>query len=260
MYTKQLTGIGLTPHQASVYQTLLASGGMKASKLSSKTGIARGVLYKTLDELMEIGLVSRIDPEGEVSQYFAKHPSNLEKRIAQEETRVREMKTALGGILPMMISDFNLMSGKPGVRFFEGREGIEKVLEDSLRIKEETIYTYADIESVVKNIKTINENYVKKRDSLGIKKKALILDTEFAREYMRTYHTKVTDTRLIKTADAKPFQSVMEIYGGKVSYITFEKDRMIGVIIEDSAIYDMHRYIFESMWEEAERVGKKLEF
>lgn len=261
MYSNQLHHLGLTLHQANVYQTLLSSGGAKASRLSSKTGIARGVLYKTLDELMEMDLVSRIDPVGEVSQYFAKHPSNLEKRISQEEIRIREMQTALDGILPSMTSEFNLMSGKPGVRFFEGKEGIERVLEDSLRIGiDEIIYTYADIEAVNKNIKTINEEYVKKREKLKLKKKALILDTAFAREYMRTYHTIITDTRLIKAVDAKPFQSVMEIYSGKVSYITFEKDRMIGVIIEDKAIYEMHRYIFESQWEGAERVGKKIEF
>jgi hypothetical protein len=45
-----------------------------------------------------------------------------------------------------------------------------------------------------------------------------------------------------------PFNSVMQIYEGKVSYITLSDKGMIGVIIQDSNIYQMHKSIFEYVW------------
>ncbi len=260
MYKDYFLQLGLTEGQGEVYESLLLGGEMRASVLSKRVEKKRALVYRILEDLVGMGLVEKKESSA-VSAFCAKHPSFLEGIMNAQEQKIRDMRASLGGVLPSMISDFNLASGKPGVRFFEGKDGVEKVLDDSLRVgKEENIYTYADIEAVNAHIKTINDQYVKKRERLKIQKKALILDTPFARDFMKTYYTKVTDTRLIPPATPIPFRSLMEIYSGKVSYITFEKDRMIGVIIEDGAIYDMHRYLFESMWEKAERVGKKVEF
>lgn len=252
---------GLNRGQAGVYEALLRGGAMRAGDAAKKIGRGRAIVYRDLRELQTRGLVDRVDDAGEVSVFAAKHPSALEGVMAEEEKRVRANRALLESALPALSSEFSLASGKPGVRFFEGKEGVERVLDDSLRVSGgEPIFTYADIEAVEKNIRAINDRYVKKRERLKIKKKALILDTPFAREFMKTYYTKVTDTRLIPPAEPVPFRSLMEVYDGKISYVTFEKERMIGVIVEDRAIYDMHRYLFESMWEKAERVGKKVDF
>lgn len=256
-----LREVGLNDGQAAAYAALLRGGAMRASEAAKKIGRKRAIVYRNLQELQVLGLVERSEGVGEVSVFSAKHPSCLDELVSREEKRLRANRALLAGALSELSSEFNLSSGKPGVRFFEGKEGVERVLEDSLRVREgETIFTYADIEAVEKHMRAINERYVKKRERLKIKKKALILDTPFAREYMKSYYTAVTDTRLISPATPVPFRSLMEIYDGKVSYVTFEKERMIGVIVEDRAIYDMHRYLFESMWEKAERVGKRVEF
>jgi hypothetical protein len=49
-----------------------------------------------------------------------------------------------------------------------------------------------------------------------------------------------------------PFNSVMQIYDGKISYITLSKTSKIGVIIEDKNIYQMHKSLFEYIWSKAE--------
>jgi hypothetical protein len=45
------------------------------------------------------------------------------------------------------------------------------------------------------------------------------------------------------------FQSVMQIYDNKVSYITLTDDYLVGIIITDQYIADTHKYLFESLWE-----------
>jgi fido (protein-threonine AMPylation protein) len=113
----------------------------------------------------------------------------------------------------------------------------------------------ADIESIVKNIDEINSRYAAKRDKLGIDKKAILLDTPFAREYMKDYHKLSTDIRLIGLEEVPPFQSAMEIYDGKVAYITFAPEKMMGVIIHDLYLYEMHKYLFEFIWSKAGAFG-----
>ena len=78
-----------------------------------------------------------------------------------------------------------------------------------------------------------------------------MLDTPFARDFLKDYHKQTTDIRLIKQ-DSSPFHSVMQIYDNKISYITLSDKEMIGVIIEDPHIFEMHKYLFEYSWDKAE--------
>lgn len=246
--TSSLTAAGLTDQQATLYEILLARGRDRASRLVREVPWKRGVVYKILAELVELGLVEETKTPGTVTTFAPKHPLSLKDLAERREREARDRTLSLESALPSLVSQFNLAIGTPGVQFFEEEAGIEKTLEDSLASRE-IIYTYADIEAVMKYIPDINTRYVAKRERLGIDKKALLLDNPFAREYMKTYHRLVTDVKLIPPLrDAAPFHSVMEVYAGKISYITFEESRMIGVIIDNRAIFDMHKYLFEYLW------------
>lgn len=247
-FTQQLVRTGIDYQQAVLYEILLTEGTLKAGALAKKAPFKRGLVYKTLDELIMLNLVEKKEPPNKVATFTAVHPSALSQLI---DAQLKEKESAQKTLIQHMgdlASLYNLANGKPGVEFFEGKEGVEKVLNDTLNQTGE-IYTYADIEAVDNNIKSINHAYVAKRESLGIPKKALILDTPFARKIMKDYHARVTTTRLISNEDAPPFRSVMEIYNGKIAYITFEKDLLVGMIIQDEAIYKMHKYLFEFMWD-----------
>lgn len=245
-YSPTLVQAGLEPNQAAIYEVLIKNGSLPAGKIYQKTPLKRGLVYKVLDELVDIGLVSKKDEPGKVAIFEPAHPLKLKELAEQKEKEAKTAQSALEGVLGNLTSAFNLAVGKPGVQFYEGQDGIKRVLNDSLRSRSE-IYSYADIESIVKYIDDINQDYVAKRERLKIKKRGILLDTPFTRQYLANYHKTVTQTRLIKY-NAPPFQIVMQIYDGKVSYISLGDKRMIGVIIEDKHIYDTHKYLFEYMW------------
>jgi hypothetical protein len=205
-------------------------------------------VYKILDELVGFGLAEKEELSGEVAQFAPKHPSALREFMELREKKLKEATQSIEGIFPSLVSSFNLSSGGPGVQVFEGKEGVEKVLNDSLTSKT-IIYTYADIEAIVGNIDAINKRYASRRDKLGIDKKAILLDSPFSQDYMKNYHRVVTDIKLVSVKDAPPFQSALEIYDGKVAYITFAPEKMIGVIIHDPYLYALHKYMFEALWE-----------
>jgi len=241
-----LVQAGLTPEQASLYEVLVKNGPLYASGASRKANISRPLGYKVLGELVAANLVEKKDEPGKVAVFSAVHPLKLKEFSEKRVENLKSASKALDGTLGSLISDFNLVSGKPGVRFFEGIEGVKAVLEDSLTAQDE-ILTYADIESIEKHISTINREYVKTREKFGIKKKGIAFDTPFTRNFLKGYAPSVTEMKLIKS-DEKPFHTVMQIYDGKVSYITLSEENLIGVIIADKNIYEMHRDLFLYTW------------
>ncbi len=247
IYEQFLIQIGLSKEQASVYEALIQGGLIPARSITHKTGIKRGMVYKVLEQLIEMGLVEKKENIAKIAMFFPLHPNGLRKILEKRDQEIKAVETSLNSVINKISSDYNLISGKPNVQFFEGLEGMKKVLDDSLSTQTE-IYSYADIESIQKYIPDINTEYVKKRDKFNIKKKAILLDTPFARNFLKDYFKNVTDIKLIKTL-AVPFQTVMQIYDNKVSYITLSEKEMIGIIIEDKRIYNMHKDLFEYTWE-----------
>ncbi|MFA6570728.1 MAG: hypothetical protein WCT77_05765, partial [Bacteroidota bacterium] len=149
--------------------------------------------------------------------------------------------------LGSLVSDYNLISGNPGIQYFEGEEGIIRVVFDSLSSKTE-IYQYIDNEAANKYFPEINKEYVRVRKEKGIKKKMITIDGEYIRKNAGKYDKEFTDIHLI---DGKkyPFATAMSIYDNKISYITLKEDKKIGFIIDDADIAKMHRTLFEYMWE-----------
>jgi sugar-specific transcriptional regulator TrmB len=186
MNKEDLTKIGLTKDQASVYMALLSGGTAPAGKISTKTGLKRGLVYKVLEQLLELNLIEKHEQEGKTTLFSPSHPSNLKKVIESNESEIQTAKNTFNTVSSELNSAFNLLSGKPNIQFFEGTKGMEEIMEDSLYAKGE-ILSYADAEAVEKHISNINKEYVKKRQKFGIKKRIIVPDSEFNRKFLKDY-------------------------------------------------------------------------
>lgn len=247
-FLEQLKQAGLTPHQAAVYETLLKGGAMTARVATREASVPRTLGYAVLDQLIELGLAKKDDSP--VSRFSASHPNVLQEKIETNAKNAERAAIALKSVLPDLASAFNLATGRPGVQFFEGEEGLREVLYDTLTSKE-TIYTYSDTETVEGYAREINAAYVQARIKNKIQKKLLLLDTPTARARLAGPQSPYTEVRLIPEQDAPPIHSAMQIYDDKISYTTFTKDMLTGTIIHDHAIYMLHRFLFEHLWKNA---------
>jgi len=243
----QLAEAGLTQEQAAVYETLLRKGTSPARDIALEAKIGRTLGYAVLDQLVTIGLALKAKHPGSKTLFSPAHPSVLEERILSQQKSAERSALTLKALLPDLSSMYNLATGRPGVRFYEGEAGIQQVLEDTLTAKE-TVYSYADLEMIERNIPDINRSYVAKRERLGVKKKALLLDTQENRFLLEGYHVKITDVKLVR-ADSAPFKTVMQIYDGRISYFTLGVKELVGVIITDKHIYEMHKALFDAVWD-----------
>lgn len=244
--TKVLEQMGLTEEQSHVYLALLGHAYRTARALTLDTGIKRSMVYKTLKQLEELGLVQKKEEPGSIAVFYPEHPQKLNNVLNERVREIAAAQSAFEHSLGALVSDYNLMAGRPNVQFYEGESGLEHVIEDSLFSKTE-ILTYVDIETLEKYLHDVNNRYVRKREKLGIKKRGLVPDTPFARKFLRGYHTDITKTKFLSSAAAS-FETVMQIYDNKISYLTLQPNMMIGAIIEDPRIYAMHVYLFECLW------------
>lgn len=245
-FTPLLTSLGLNGDEAVVYETLLSEGALTARELSTRTPLSRTLLYHILDRLVEKKMVIKDEEAQKVALFSAESPQTLTARAEAQKRASEEAYLALQNSLGSLQNMYNLATGKPGVQFYEGADGVRKVLDDTLTAKG-AVYTYTDLEMIEKYIPEINREHVAKRERLGIKKFALLPDTQENRFLLEGYHVKITDVKLIP-ADTAGFATAMQIYDGRVSYSTFSDTQMVGVIITDKAIYEMHKAVFEALY------------
>jgi len=247
MYKDIFKQVGLSSNEAVVYDYLLKAGEKIAGEIIKDTPLKRGVIYNALSDLIEKGLVSERKikkNKSEVSIFLLEHPQKLSDFIEKQEDKMQKAERNLSANMSKIVSDFNLISNKPGVRYFEGLEGVKKVLYDTLKTKSE-IYTISDSKSIQEHAKSLNKDYVQKRKKLGIKKK-LIVPISARGNYKETKN-EFTEIRFLP-GEYFNFDTGIQIYDGKISYQTIELNNMMGVLIEDRNIYNMHKMLFEYMW------------
>lgn len=253
MYQELFAQLGLSAKESATYEKLVEKGPRTAGKLLKELPYKRGDMYYILSRLKEKGLITdKLSKKGLVV-FSPENPQILESLADRALESAHQVKTGVGAALPNLKSWYNLAMQKPGVRFYEGEEGIWKLLYDTLESKTELLFL-GDHDAINLHIPTLNKEYVLKRKKRRIKKRLIQFDTPSARAFARTGN-ELTDVRLI-SADASNVRSFMHIYDGKVSYVTFLENTLIGSLIEDPMFYELQRAMFENMWKSAIRVAK----
>ena len=254
MNEKILLSLGLTKVQAEILTCLLENGSKKASDIAKITKRPRGVAYKGLEELIDLDLVIKKDVKQGIALFAAEHPSNLERVLERREKELEKTKKTFTSSLPDLISTYNLISNKPGVRFYEGEEGLRKVLDDTLTSKTD-IYLLLNKEALNQEdeFKEVNDLYKKKREKLGIKKKIIRVGKAPFHEVSNALdYEKITDIRYLEK-ESLPFKTSLQIYDNKISYQVISQEKIISIIIEDKDIYEMNKFVFKHLWESIEK-------
>src|SRR3989344_864706 len=131
--SETLADIGLQPSEITVLMTLFeAKAALRVSLMSKKTKINRPPLSPILRSLSERGLVSSVE-EGGVLAWRALRPNLLVDYIEQMQDKLKVGVEKIRDIIPFMEPRNSGRERKyPSIQFFEGREGIKKVLADTV--------------------------------------------------------------------------------------------------------------------------------
>lgn len=256
MFNNQLIQMGLSENQAPVYNLLLEQGSLSTAAMAKQLDLSRPLIYKTLDELEAMELVVKNKKEGSSATFAVSHPEVLRQWVENKTQEAQQSQHTMESVFADMVSQYNLEQGRPTIRTVEGFKGIEEILYDSLS-SSETIYTYVDTNSIEQYVGVINSKYVKERKKKRVHKKILMIDCDLAREKAKATGP-YTEIRLISAEEAPEFQAAMEIYDGKISYITFGNNLLTSSLIYDQEVYKLHRFTFEALWKYAKQVNSEV--
>jgi len=264
MIKEVLKELGLDEMEIAVYLQLLQNETNRVSTVAYQLKEPRTTVQSVLHRLEEKELSTKIF-EKNTALYSPTNPEELlqlvETQKKKAERKFKETKGKLEKALPelqgMMKSNKNL----PSIKFYRGKDGIRKVLFDTLTSKTE-LKGFINADAMDDQVLAINQEYVEERESSNVKKRAFILDTPHARDIRESglYSPKSYIAWKWINKDLYPFSIEVNIYNGKISYLTYIEGDLVGVIIKNDHIYEMHKSMWNLIWDLLPDGGKSKHY
>lgn len=259
MLKSVLQKIGLTDKDAEVYLACLEMGTQPASVIAKKAGLKRPTTYLILEALVKRGLVSEYTGTS-VKFFTAVSPDYLLNYIEKQKRDLTQHQRELQEYLPQLHSLSNPYSLNPKVRFYEGLEGVERVMNDTLTSKEPIrCFTSLDCWFLRKETRDYILWYGKERvRHYKIPERAIANDTPANRKYLEEEYPDIEEDRTYSQfrwlpSDVGLFQNEINIYENKVAIVSIGKKELLGMIIESESITETQKAIFEVSWRAAEQ-------
>lgn len=252
MIYQTLQELGYDKKEIEMYLQLLKIGPGRASTLAYQLAMPRTSAQNILGRLEQKELVTKSWQQN-VAIFNPVHPDELKEMVEvkrrKKDLQYQKILEDLNFIIPEL-KEKTLSQKVPNVKFYKGLDGVRKVLFDTLKSKTE-LKDFANIDSMFQHVQEINDEYVAEREKTAVTKRSLLLDTEFARQVYESGKYSPKSHKGYKWIDKNlyPFTIEMNIYDGKVSYLTYVEDDFIGVIIENDYIYQMHNSMWDLIWD-----------
>ena len=243
---KSLEQLGLAGKKADVYLASLELGSASVIEIAKKAGVKRTTCYDILLELEKEGLISETS-KGKKRLFIGEDPEKIKKDLAKKQGLIED-------ILPELKSIYNIKGVKPKIRFYEGKEGLREVYEDTLRYSGELLaFSSEDVVRVLGM--DWADDYLRRRVKKGIHCRAIMSRTEIIEKIAAKDREQLRQSKLIDPAKY-PFSIEINLYGYQKVALMSSKEET-GVIIEGAEIYKTMKAIFELIWDNLPEVKIK---
>lgn len=248
---------GLSDKEAQVYTVLAESGGSFPSYIAEVTKLNRSTVYKILLDLSVKGLVNEIQKKNKL-YYQVEKPQKLVRFAKGQVQLAHDRLENAEKAIPDLEGLFSLVSNKPRVLYFEGKDTI-------LNICNDMVTGPGNYEMLAfSNAKKFKDflppkqlkDFIKSKERLNISTRAIIPDDDEDRTYSQIVFSGIKKHLWPKvryvSAEQFPYEAELTIYGqNKVSITKLGGENIIGVVIEDEVIHNMMKMIFELGWKSA---------
>lgn len=227
-----LTEIGLNKTQARAYIQLIKKGSMTPPELSKLISESRTNSYAVLDQLVDLGLAKKTEIKKKFV-YNVENPTALAELAKNNRKKALDKELAVQNAMPTLLNFFYTFSERPGVRFFQGIDGIKEIYNDTLRTCQDIYLVRSLYDQDVMTMDYYNK-YRDKRAKLGIK--TYILNPS---QDKKAWNNEIDEKyNLIRTQlprDSYSTSVEISAYGNKVAIISFGEE-LIGMIIDSPQI------------------------
>ncbi len=230
-----LREFGLSEKEIGVYLALLPLGTVSLQRVVKKLEYPRTTVYNTINQLIEKGLVSKIEIKG-VSNFTAADPEKLSKKL-------QEKKDLIDAILPDLKELKANIKDISSVEIYEGFKGVYTLLTDVFAKKQQTYYFggYAGALEILKHIPN-HARMMRLEKKIPAKIVIAPLDEEIFHDKQ---YQKLTKMRFLDSM--KDFPVMILLYGNNTAIHTVKGD-LIGIIIRNKEVTQAMKIIFNMYW------------
>lgn len=243
----ELQRAGLDERGAKVYLAALELGPSPVQKIAARAGIPRATVYLVLEDLQTKGLITTYD-EGKKTFFVAESPSRLEQLVEKRETEFKVQKDAIEHLVPELISRGQFEKGeRPVVKYYEGQNAMKLFLRDMLSgVGGEVlgVLHYNRAEATLKKVGFSFDEGRALRKKYKIKSRVIYTTDKGP---IDGYSTEERQAKFL-TPDKYPFEADISIRGNKIFLVPYNVP-LRGVAIEDKAIANSIRMVFEALWQ-----------
>lgn len=237
--TQVLKNLGLTDQEVRIYLAALELGAASIQKVAARANIKRPTAYVIAKELMNKGFMgSFVDRAG--LKLTAEAP---EKLLAIAKKRQED----LADVLPKLKALQSAKTDKPQITYYEGKEAYFVIAEDTLTMKNTTVYMSGSLGEIHKAIteKYDLEYYIPKRVENNISVKGIFSAEKVTQKYKKMDQAHLREIKFIPPEFSYPVFQI--IYGDKVAFFASQKE-MFGFIITSRDYAEAEKKKFEFMW------------
>lgn len=243
-----LQNLGFSDKESVVYIGLLELGRGTVSEISKKAGISRTTGYDILVSLLNKKLVS-ISGKETKQEYVAESPNSIIDYLKNQREKIEE-EIDKGEKIVNELELIHNVKNRPKIRFYEGKEGLKQVYEDTLT-SSESIRAYATVDDMHNALPEYFPEYYKRRAEKGIFIRAIVPSTDIGKD--RHMHDKAEKREIsFVPKDEYYFSPEINIYDNKVMIASWREN--LGIIIESEEIADAMKKIYELAWNESKRL------
>ena len=188
-----LKNIGLAEKEIAVYLACLELGASTTIQISHKTNFKRTTTYSIIESLLKKGFLSKF--EDKRGQKFSAEPP--EKLVGALQQKERQLMEAIPNLLAIAKAESNI---RPEVKFYQGKEGLIAVYEDTLSScgKGDEILAFASAQDIENMIGDYAQGYLKKRVAKQIKERCISQDCPSIKKYIAKDKEQLRKTLLVK--------------------------------------------------------------
>jgi hypothetical protein len=251
---KKLEKAGFSNKESIIYVAVLELGGASPSRIAEYSGLKRGITYNILATLSVRGLINEIEKEKKLFCQIDR-PEKIFRYAKNRAEQASDDLEIIKEVIPEIDGLFGILKNRPRVKYYEGVDGLHSVYADMLNIDkpyEMLLFSKAD-EFGTFLPKEFILDIMKKKIEHGITTRALFPNTKENINFNETYYKNIPDKFLPKCkyidADKFPLIGEIVIYGdSKIAITNLAKGQLMAVIMEDPALHNMMRTIFELSW------------
>ncbi|MFG1374979.1 helix-turn-helix domain-containing protein [Xanthobacter oligotrophicus] len=235
---EKLAKIGITGKLFKLYLAAVELGEAPVQEVAARAGLARTTAYDVLERLEQEELI-RIEERAGRRFVVAEDPVGMLQRL---ELR----KQVITDVMPQIRSLYNRAKGKPQIRFYEGEEGINTVLWDTLTCQSKTLCGILSMNELIETPGLGEMDvYISERVKRGITLKVL---RSRNKDVEQIWPSGMEQLRELRYAPGAMTLGVTQyVYDDKVSIISSKRENY-GLIIESEDFARLQSLMFETLW------------